>query len=57
MGTGKVTAPCMIRESHVDPSGSAWMVNVSCTEATNTPTDRGRYLLQRGELPASVVDR
>lgn len=36
-GVNAVTAPCMIRESHVDPSGSAWIVNVYCTEATNTP--------------------
>lgn len=36
-GVTAVTAPCMIRESHVDPSGSAWIVNVFCTEATNTP--------------------
>lgn len=36
-GVNAVTAPCMIRESHVDPSGSAWIVNVFCTEATNTP--------------------
>lgn len=36
-GVNAVTAPCMMRESHVDASGSAWIVNVFCTEATNTP--------------------
>jgi hypothetical protein len=35
-GESEVTAPCMIRESHPEPDGSAWVVNVFCTEATNT---------------------
>lgn len=35
-GTGKVTVPCMISESHVTADGNAWVVNVFCIEATNT---------------------
>ncbi len=35
-GAREVTAPCMIRESHDESSGAAWVVNVFCTEATNT---------------------
>jgi hypothetical protein len=34
-GESEVTAQCMIRESHTEPDGSAWVVNVFCTEATN----------------------
>ncbi|MFN8661430.1 MAG: hypothetical protein U0075_06025 [Thermomicrobiales bacterium] len=36
-GESEVTAPCMIRESHVEPDGQAWKVNVYCLAATNTP--------------------
>ena len=36
-GESEVTSPCMIRESHVEPDGRAWKVNVFCLEATNTP--------------------
>jgi hypothetical protein len=35
-GASEVTAQCMIRESHTEPDGSAWAVNVFCTEAANT---------------------
>jgi hypothetical protein len=35
-GASAVTVPCMIRESRVEPDGSAWVINVLCTEATNT---------------------
>ena len=35
-GEQEVTAPCMIRESHPEPDGSAWVINVFSTEATNT---------------------
>jgi hypothetical protein len=35
-GESEVTAQCMIRESHPEPDGSAWVINVFCTEDTNT---------------------
>jgi hypothetical protein len=35
-GESEVTVPCMIRESRVEADGSAWVINVFCTEATNT---------------------
>jgi hypothetical protein len=40
-GEQEVTAPCMIRESHPEPDGSAWVINVFCTEATNTDLQVG----------------
>jgi hypothetical protein len=35
-GEEEVTVPCMVSESHVTADGSSWVVNVYCTEATNT---------------------
>jgi hypothetical protein len=35
-GAEEVTVPCMVSESHVTADGTAWVVNVYCTEATNT---------------------
>jgi hypothetical protein len=32
---GELTSECMIRESHTDADGDAWIVNVFCTQATN----------------------
>ena len=46
-GVDPVTAPCMIRESHDEPDGSAWVINVFCTEATNTPLKVGVICFSR----------
>ena len=49
-GEAEVTAPCMIRESHPAPDGSAWIVNVFCTEATNTPLRVGVVCFSRSSF-------
>lgn len=49
-GEAEVTAPCMIRESHPAPDGSAWIVNVFCTEATNTPLQVGVVCFSRSSF-------
>jgi hypothetical protein len=49
-GEAEVTAPCMIRESHPAPDGSAWIVNVFCTDATNTPLQVGVVCFSRGSF-------
>jgi hypothetical protein len=46
-GDSEVTAACMMRESHPAPDGSAWIVNVFCTEATNTPLRVGVVCFSR----------
>lgn len=46
-GVEPVTAPCMIRESHDEADGSAWVINVFCTEATNTPLKVGVICFSR----------
>ena len=46
-GDSEVTAACMMRESHPAPDGSAWIVNVFCTEASNTPLRVGVVCFRR----------
>ncbi|MGH2616564.1 MAG: hypothetical protein ACRDJC_15090, partial [Thermomicrobiales bacterium] len=49
-GVSEVTAPCMIRESHDEPDGSAWVVNVFCTKATNTELRVGVICFSRNSF-------
>jgi hypothetical protein len=49
-GEAEVTAPCMIRESHPAPDGGAWIVNVFCTQATNTPLRVGVVCFSRSSF-------
>jgi len=49
-GDSEVTATCMMRESHPAPDGSAWIVNVFCTEATNTPLRVGVVCFSRSSF-------
>jgi hypothetical protein len=49
-GDSEVTVPCMIRESRTEPDGSAWVVNVFCTEATNTALRVGAICLSRSSF-------
>lgn len=46
-GVDPVTVPCMIRESHDEASGAAWVVNVFCSEAANTPLKVGVICFSR----------
>ena len=49
-GASEVTAPCMIRESRVEPDGSAWVINVFCIEATNIELVVGAICLSRNSF-------
>lgn len=53
-GASAVTVPCMIRESRVEPDGSAWVIDVLSTEATNTDLVVGAICFRKSsfQLPA-----
>jgi hypothetical protein len=49
-GDSEVTATCMMRESHPAPDGSAWIVNVFCTQDTNTALRVGVVCFSRSSF-------